>query len=49
MGSAEVVLDVVDQRADADDLRSQRERREEQAGERRGGRARRQEETAFES
>jgi len=33
----EVVLDVVDQRPDADDLRPQRERGEEEAGEGRSG------------
>jgi hypothetical protein len=38
MRGVEVFLDVVDQRADADDLRTQREGCEEQPGERGGGR-----------
>jgi hypothetical protein len=46
---AQVVLDVADQRADADDLRPQRKRSEEQPGQRPRGRARRQDVAAFES
>jgi hypothetical protein len=49
MRGAQVVLDVVDQRADADDLGTQRERGQEQPGERPCRRARRQDVEAFES